>query len=207
MLLPFSMPNGRWYLITINERSITSSHLSNLLLLLLFGVAEATGLNLHYHIWHSFWPGTPLTHITFLGLLQSSYYSRLTNVHKFIKQTNVHHHRHLIFLPTLFTQAVSLVGDAEKFLMHQKDALQTALARLLVKKKVKTPQDLVDLYRIPGLCVSLIYFILCFKLSMCFTAFIFSHAPASHQLVMPLNHLSASFILATQMPYYWFHYL
>ena len=34
----------------INERSITSSHLSNLLLLLLFGVAEATGLNLHYHI-------------------------------------------------------------------------------------------------------------------------------------------------------------
>ena len=48
MLLPFSMPNGRWYLITINERSITSSHLSNLLLL--FGVAEATGLNLHYHI-------------------------------------------------------------------------------------------------------------------------------------------------------------
>ena len=205
MLLPFSMPNGRWYLIMINERSITSSHLSNLLLL--FGVAEATGLNLHYHIWHSFWPGTPLTHITFLGLLQSSYYSRLTNVHKFIKQTNVHHHRHLIFLPTLLTQAVSLVGDAEKFLMHQKDALQTALARLLVKKKVKTPQDLVDLYRIPGLCVSLIYFILCFKLSMCFNGLIFSRAPASHQLVMPLNHLSASFILATQMPYYWFHYL
>lgn len=68
-------------------------------------------------------------------------------MHKFIKQTN------LIFLPTLLTQAVSLVGDAEKFLMHQKDALQTALARLLVKKKVKTPQDLVDLYRIPGVCV------------------------------------------------------
>ena len=56
-------------------------------------------------------------------------------------------------MPTLLTQAVSLVGDAEKFLMHQKDALQTALARLLVKKKVKTPQDLVDLYRIPGVCV------------------------------------------------------
>jgi len=88
--------------------------------------------------------------------------------------------------------------------MHQKDALQTALARLLVKKKVKTPQDLVDLYRIPGVCVSLIviYFILCFKLSMCFNGLIFSHAPASHQLVMPLNQLSARFILATQMPYY-----
>ena len=109
-------------------------------------------------------------------------------------------------MPTLLTQAVSLVGDAEKFLMHQKDALQTALARLLVKKKVKTPQDLVDLYRIPGVCVCvsliLIYFILCFKLSMCFNGLIFSRAPASHQLVMPLNQLSARFILATQMPYY-----
>ncbi|XP_030944249.1 probable 28S rRNA (cytosine-C(5))-methyltransferase isoform X2 [Quercus lobata] len=56
---------------------------------------------------------------------------------------------YIITYDILFGQAVSLVGDAEKFLMHQKDALQTALARLLVKKKVKTPQDLVDLYRIP----------------------------------------------------------
>lgn len=72
------------------------------------------------------------------------------------KQRNVHHHHHhqqLIFVPILLAQAVSLVGDAEKFLMHRKDALQTALARLLVKKNVKTPQDLVDLYRIPGVCV------------------------------------------------------
>ncbi|XP_023920495.1 25S rRNA (cytosine-C(5))-methyltransferase NSUN5 isoform X2 [Quercus suber] len=56
---------------------------------------------------------------------------------------------YIITYDILFGQAVSLVGDAEKFLMHQKDALQTALARLLVKKKVKTPQDLVDLYHIP----------------------------------------------------------
>lgn len=72
------------------------------------------------------------------------------------KQRNVHHHHHhqqLIFVPILLAQAVSLVGDAEKFLMHRKDALQTALARLLVKKNVKTPQDLVDLYRIPGVFV------------------------------------------------------
>ncbi|KAF3947041.1 hypothetical protein CMV_026771 [Castanea mollissima] len=56
---------------------------------------------------------------------------------------------YIITYDILFGQAVSLVGDAEKFLMHRKDALQTALARLLVKKNVKTPQDLVDLYRIP----------------------------------------------------------
>jgi hypothetical protein len=49
-----------------------------------------------------------------------------------------------------YLQAVSLVGDAEVFLMHRKDALQSALAQLLVKKKVKTAQDLVQLYQIPG---------------------------------------------------------
>lgn len=52
-----------------------------------------------------------------------------------------------------YLQAVSLVGDAEVFLMHRKDALQSALAQLLVKKKVKTAQDLVHLYQIPGVCV------------------------------------------------------
>jgi hypothetical protein len=52
-----------------------------------------------------------------------------------------------------YLQAVSLVGDAEVFLMHRKDALQAALAKLLVKKKVKTAQDLVQLYQIPGVCV------------------------------------------------------
>ncbi|KAG6672562.1 hypothetical protein I3842_16G064000 [Carya illinoinensis] len=45
--------------------------------------------------------------------------------------------------------AVSLVGDAEKFLMQWKDALQLALARLLVKEKVKTVEDLVNLNQIP----------------------------------------------------------
>ena len=52
-------------------------------------------------------------------------------------------------------QAVSFAGDVEKYLMHQKDAIQTALARLLVSKKVKTAKDLVDLYQIPGVCLKL----------------------------------------------------
>lgn len=42
-------------------------------------------------------------------------------------------------------------GDAEKFLMGRKVALQSALARLLVSKKVKQVDDLVDLYQPPGM--------------------------------------------------------
>ncbi|XP_059453103.1 25S rRNA (cytosine-C(5))-methyltransferase NSUN5 [Corylus avellana] len=56
---------------------------------------------------------------------------------------------YIITYDILFGKAVSLVGDAEVFLMHRKDALQAALAQLLVKKKVKTAQDLVQLYQIP----------------------------------------------------------
>lgn len=56
---------------------------------------------------------------------------------------------YIITYDILFGQAVSFAGDVEKYLMHQKDAIQTALARLLVTKKVKTAKDLVDLYQIP----------------------------------------------------------
>lgn len=45
--------------------------------------------------------------------------------------------------------------------MQWKDALQLALARLLVKEKVKTVEDLVNLNQIPGLylwiCVYSLY--------------------------------------------------
>lgn len=51
-----------------------------------------------------------------------------------------------------YLQAVSLVGDVEVFLMHRKDAIQAALAQQLVKKKVKTAKDLVQLYQMPGVC-------------------------------------------------------
>ncbi|XP_040998398.1 25S rRNA (cytosine-C(5))-methyltransferase NSUN5 [Juglans microcarpa x Juglans regia] len=56
---------------------------------------------------------------------------------------------YIITYDILFGQAVSLVGDAEKFLMQWKDDLQLALARLLVKENVKTVEDLVNLYQIP----------------------------------------------------------
>ncbi|KAL5703441.1 hypothetical protein ACHQM5_028531 [Ranunculus cassubicifolius] len=45
----------------------------------------------------------------------------------------------LVYIVTydiLFGQATLLAGDAEKFLMIRKAALQSALARLLVRKKV-----------------------------------------------------------------------
>ncbi|CAN1217289.1 25S rRNA (cytosine-C(5))-methyltransferase NSUN5 [Linum perenne] len=52
----------------------------------------------------------------------------------------------------LFGKETSLAGgDAEKFLMRRKDALQTALAKLLVSKKVKHVDDLVSLYQPPDI--------------------------------------------------------
>ncbi|XP_024048146.1 probable 28S rRNA (cytosine-C(5))-methyltransferase isoform X2 [Citrus clementina] len=44
---------------------------------------------------------------------------------------------------------ISLVGDAEKFLMLHKGAIQSALARLLVRNKVKSIEDLMALYQTP----------------------------------------------------------
>ncbi|XP_044464424.1 25S rRNA (cytosine-C(5))-methyltransferase NSUN5 isoform X1 [Mangifera indica] len=49
----------------------------------------------------------------------------------------------------LFGQDISLVGDAEKFLMLRKDAIQSSLARLLVRKKAKCIEDLTALYQTP----------------------------------------------------------
>lgn len=56
---------------------------------------------------------------------------------------------YLITYDILFGQAASLVGDAEKFILHRKDAIQSALARLLVRKRVKSVEDLMALYQIP----------------------------------------------------------
>ncbi|RVW52403.1 putative 28S rRNA (cytosine-C(5))-methyltransferase [Vitis vinifera] len=56
---------------------------------------------------------------------------------------------YIITYDILFGQEISSVGDAEKFLLLQKDAIQLALARLLVRKKVKRVEDLMALYQIP----------------------------------------------------------
>ncbi|XP_021890708.1 probable 28S rRNA (cytosine-C(5))-methyltransferase [Carica papaya] len=52
---------------------------------------------------------------------------------------------YIICYEILFGQAISSVGDAEKFLMLQKDTLQVALAQLLVRKKVRCIEDLMHL--------------------------------------------------------------
>ncbi|KAJ9702050.1 hypothetical protein PVL29_003999 [Vitis rotundifolia] len=56
---------------------------------------------------------------------------------------------YIITYDILFGQEISSYGDAEKFLLLQKDAIQLALARLLVRKKVKRVEDLMALYQIP----------------------------------------------------------
>lgn len=48
-------------------------------------------------------------------------------------------------------QVKSMAGDAEKYIMLQKDALKSALEKLLLKKKVKSLEDLTSLYQVPGL--------------------------------------------------------
>ncbi|KAK2980111.1 hypothetical protein RJ640_019534 [Escallonia rubra] len=56
---------------------------------------------------------------------------------------------YIITYDILFGQATSLVGDAEKFLLLRKDALQSALAKLLVRKRANHLEDLMALYHIP----------------------------------------------------------
>ncbi|GLT25612.1 hypothetical protein SLA2020_007320 [Shorea laevis] len=56
---------------------------------------------------------------------------------------------YIITYDILFGQEISFIGDAEKFLLRHKDALQSALARILVRKKVKRVEDLIDLYQKP----------------------------------------------------------
>lgn len=43
------------------------------------------------------------------------------------------------------------VADAEKFLLGHKDALLSALATLLVKKKVESVDELLDRSQLPGI--------------------------------------------------------
>ncbi|KAJ7958392.1 RNA (C5-cytosine) methyltransferase [Quillaja saponaria] len=51
---------------------------------------------------------------------------------------------YIITYDILFGQAISLVGDAEKFLTHKKEALQSALEQLLERKKVKRVENLIS---------------------------------------------------------------
>ncbi|XP_028056733.1 probable 28S rRNA (cytosine-C(5))-methyltransferase isoform X1 [Camellia sinensis] len=55
---------------------------------------------------------------------------------------------YIITYDILFGQAASLVGDAEKFLLLRKDALQSGLAQHLVRKGVKNIKDLMALQQI-----------------------------------------------------------
>ncbi|MBA0806883.1 hypothetical protein Gohar_022726 [Gossypium harknessii] len=56
---------------------------------------------------------------------------------------------YIITYDILFGQEISFVGDAEKFLLQRKVSLQSALARLLVRKKMKRIEDLLDHYQTP----------------------------------------------------------
>ncbi|KAK1549910.1 hypothetical protein Q3G72_010116 [Acer saccharum] len=56
---------------------------------------------------------------------------------------------YIIIYDILFGKEISLAGDAEKFLTLRKEAIQSALARLLVRRKAKRIEDLVALYQTP----------------------------------------------------------
>ncbi|KAL3361062.1 hypothetical protein AABB24_014129 [Solanum stoloniferum] len=58
---------------------------------------------------------------------------------------------YIILYDILFGQEALLAGDAEKFLLQKKDVLQAALAKLLVRKKVKHVSDLMTSYKISDL--------------------------------------------------------
>ncbi|KAI4316491.1 hypothetical protein L6164_024471 [Bauhinia variegata] len=60
---------------------------------------------------------------------------------------------YVIVYDILFGQAVSLVGDAEKFLARRKDALRSTLKQFLAQKKVKTLKQLIALYEVPDVSV------------------------------------------------------
>ncbi|CAN4128397.1 unnamed protein product [Withania somnifera] len=57
---------------------------------------------------------------------------------------------YIILYDILFGQAALLAGDAEKFLLQKKDVLQEALAKLLVRKKVKHVSDMIS-YKVSDL--------------------------------------------------------
>ncbi|XP_050220378.1 25S rRNA (cytosine-C(5))-methyltransferase NSUN5 [Mercurialis annua] len=54
---------------------------------------------------------------------------------------------YIIAYDILFSQEISLAGDVEKLLLRRKNDLQKALAKVLVRKKVKNVDDLLALYR------------------------------------------------------------
>ncbi|XP_015572976.1 25S rRNA (cytosine-C(5))-methyltransferase NSUN5 isoform X3 [Ricinus communis] len=57
---------------------------------------------------------------------------------------------YIVAYDILFGQEIPLVvGDVEKFLLRRKNDLQRALAKVLVRKKAKTIDDLLALYRPP----------------------------------------------------------
>ncbi|KAJ8771240.1 hypothetical protein K2173_026128 [Erythroxylum novogranatense] len=59
---------------------------------------------------------------------------------------------YIVAYDILFGQEAPLVGgDAEKFLLRQKEDLQSALAELLVRKKVKHIDQLISLYHPPDI--------------------------------------------------------
>ncbi|KAL8522282.1 hypothetical protein ACS0TY_012422 [Phlomoides rotata] len=55
---------------------------------------------------------------------------------------------YIITYDLLFGQEVSLTGDAEKYLIRKKDALQSSLSRMLKRKGIKSAKDLVALDRV-----------------------------------------------------------
>ncbi|CAL0305759.1 unnamed protein product [Lupinus luteus] len=56
---------------------------------------------------------------------------------------------YIIVYDILFGQAVSLVGDAEKYLMRHKEALHSSLKQLMIQRKVKDVKQLVALHQVP----------------------------------------------------------
>ncbi|KAK9131313.1 hypothetical protein Sjap_011800 [Stephania japonica] len=56
---------------------------------------------------------------------------------------------YIIMYDILFGQAITLAGDAEKFLLLRKDALQVALAQLCVRKKVRKDDMVPNLLVLP----------------------------------------------------------
>ncbi|WVZ21184.1 hypothetical protein V8G54_008506 [Vigna mungo] len=60
---------------------------------------------------------------------------------------------YIIVYDILFGKAVSLVGDAEKYLMRHEGALRSTLKQLLLQRNVKTVKQLIALHEIPDVSV------------------------------------------------------
>ncbi|BAT78009.1 hypothetical protein VIGAN_02063300 [Vigna angularis var. angularis] len=60
---------------------------------------------------------------------------------------------YIIVYDILFGKAVSLVGDAEKYLMRHEGALRSTLKQLLLQRNVKTVKQLIALHDIPEVSV------------------------------------------------------